>query len=278
MWMSRRRSIVQNAKLKMEGKAPFGTDEYIGEPKYDGIRAKIVKDGSKVKVLSRYGNDITSEFPELASAARKQLRGSVEVDGEITMPGSRWAALISKLKSVKHPKAGKVQFHAFDIMKHRNKSVETQPLLERKKLLRDSLKRGTIIKNTPYVRHPLKKHYKKYLKQGHEGTVLKKATSPYRRGKRTIDWIKVRKEIPIDAKIVGMKETPKGKMSFKLVDKKGNSLGLASAAKLDQYQRKALIDLIRRGRKPEVEVKGRSITAKHKVRHPRITRVRLDLQ
>lgn len=274
----RQKAILQNAKLKTEGKAPFGSSEYIGEPKYDGIRAKIVKKGSKVKILSRYGNDITKEFPELASAARKQLRGSVEIDGEITMPGSRWAALISKLKSVKHPKAGNIQYHAFDIMKHRNKSVEKQPLLDRKKLLRDTLKRGNVIKNTPYVRTPHKKHYEKYLKQGHEGTVLKKNTSPYRRGKRTVDWVKVRKEIPIDAKIVGMEETPKGKMSFKLVDSKGKSLGLASAAKLDRYQRKALIDLIRKGKKPKVEVKGRSITAKHKVRHPRITRVRLDLQ
>ena len=67
-------------------------------------------------------------------------------------------------------------------------------------------------------------------------------------------------------------------MSFIIVDKHGKPLGLVSSAKLDTVQRKILIDEIKHGRHPWVEVKAREITRKHKLRHPRITRVRIDLR
>jgi ATP-dependent DNA ligase len=272
------KSILENAKYKPTSKAPFGSDEYIGEPKYDGLRAKIVKKGSDVHVKSRYGNDITKEFPELVDAAKRQIRGDATLDGEITMPGKRFEDLISKLKSIKHTKRAKVKYQAFDILSKNGRSLKNKELMERKPLVKSSIRPGSVIKVTPYKNKPTIKDYRNALKKGYEGMVLKRKTSKYRPGKRTTDWIKARKSMPIDAKVVGLSNTLKGKMSFKLVDRKGRSLGLVSSAKLDTTSRNILIDEIKHGRKPFVEVEGREKTKAGKIRHPRIIRVRADLR
>ena len=272
------KSILENAKYKPTSLAPFGSDEYIGEPKYDGLRAKIVKKGSDVHVKSRYGNDITKEFPELVEAAKRQIRGDATLDGEITMPGKRFEDLIGKLKSIKHTKRANVKYQAFDILSKNNKSQENKELMERKPLVKSTIRTGSVIKVTPYKNKPTIRDYRNALKHGFEGMVLKRKNSKYRPGKRTTDWIKARKSKPLDAKVVGLSETPKGKMSFKLVDRKGKSLGLVSSAHLTTMKRKLLIDEIKHGRKPWVEIEMRERTRSGKIRHPRIMRVRADLR
>jgi ATP-dependent DNA ligase len=272
------KSILENAKYEPVNKVPFNSDEYIGEAKFDGIRAKIVKKGSHVRILSRYGNDITKEFPELEQAAKRQIRGNAEVDGEITMPGKRFEDLIGKLKAIKHTKHAKVKYHAFDILSKNNKSLKNKELMDRKVALKATIRPDSIIKETPYKSRPTILDYRKALKKGYEGMILKRKTSKYKAGKRTTDWIKSRKSIPIDAKVIGLKQTKKGKMSFKIVDKKGKSLGLVSSAKLDTAKRNILIDEIKHGRKPWVEIEMREKTKAGKIRHPRITRVRADLR
>jgi ATP-dependent DNA ligase len=272
------KSILENAKYKPTSQAPFGSAEYIGEPKYDGLRAKIIKKGSDVHVKSRYGNDITKEFPELVEAAKRQIRGDATLDGEITMPGKRFEDLISKLKSIKHTKHAKVKYQAFDILSKNNKSQENKELMERKPLVKSTIRTGSVIKVTPYKNKPTIYDYRDALKKGYEGMVLKRKTSKYKPGKRTTDWIKARRSKPLDAKVVGLSETPKGKMSFKLVDRKGKSLGLVSSAHLTTMKRNLLIDEIKHGRKPWVEIEMREKTRAGKIRHPRIVRVRADLR
>jgi bifunctional non-homologous end joining protein LigD len=150
--------------------------------------------------------------------------------------------------------------------------------MERKPLVKSAIRPGSVIKVTPYKNKPTIKDYRNALKKGYEGMVLKRKTSKYKPGKRTTDWIKARKSIPIDAKVIGLSKTVKGKMSFKIVDKKGKSLGLVSSAHLDTTKRNILIDEIKHGRKPWVELEGREKTRAGKIRHPRIIRVRVDLR
>ena len=271
---------TQQPKFKPVDKAPFDNPEYIGEPKYDGIRAIIEKKNGKIRILSRYGDDITRHFPQIVKAAEKSLKGNIKIDGEITASGrNKFEKIISVLKSDKPKKTLKVKFHAFDILEVGKKNVARQPLLTvRKKLLKQRVKPNRYIALTSYKRDPDVKDYKKFLKEGYEGIVLKRVDSPYRFGKRTVDWIKVKPHKSVDAKVVGLKKTPKGKMSFIIKDLKGKPLGLVSSAKLTTEQRKILIDEIKHGRKPRVEVAGEEITPHHKIRHPRITRVRVDLK
>jgi len=272
------RAILENAKYEPIDKAPFDSEEYIAEPKIDGIRATVIKKGGKVTIKSRYGSDITKEFPELEAAAKKQIKGNAQIDGEITLPGKRFGDLISKLKSIRKNKRAKVRYHAFDILYKNGHSLKQEALIDRKARLKATIADGSVIKPIKFKKNPTKDDFKHAIKEGYEGLVLKRMDSKYRPGKRMLDWVKVRKSQNIDAKVVGIKKTKRGKDSFKIVDKKGRSLGLVSSAKLDATQRKILIQEIEKGRRPWVEIQGHNITTKHKIRHPRIVRVRADLR
>src|SRR5690349_5047136 len=62
--------------------------QFVYEPKYDGIRAVIVVEAGQgdVRIVSRLGNDKTSQFPDLVRLFRmfaKRLKASVVLDGEI---------------------------------------------------------------------------------------------------------------------------------------------------------------------------------------------------
>jgi len=265
---------------KLQKKGILGSDKYIGEPKFDGIRAILVKRGNKVKILSRYGDDITEHFPALVKAAMK-LKHDVTLDGEITVKDEKsrkhFEKIISLLKS-KKPKPYPIVYHVFDILSIENKDVKNKPLIERKKLLAKILKKKPrTIRLTPFKVKPTIDDYKQFIKEGYEGIVIKKIDSKYKPGKRIMDWIKYKKEQTIDARIVGLKKTPKGKMSFVIRDLKGNPLGLVSSAKLTTEQRKMLIEEIEKGKKPRVEIVGTK-TIKGKIRHPRIVKIRLDLK
>jgi len=78
---------------------PEGRDwEY--ELKLDGYRLQAVKDGEKVRLLSRRGNDFTRKFAKIATAVSKIKASSLILDGEAVVvdnqgkpsfhPSSRW--------------------------------------------------------------------------------------------------------------------------------------------------------------------------------------------
>src|SRR4051812_50019067 len=61
--------------------APRG-DGWLHEVKFDGYRIGCQKQGRSVVLLSRKGNDWTSEFPEIAAATRKLRARGFLIDGE----------------------------------------------------------------------------------------------------------------------------------------------------------------------------------------------------
>lgn len=55
------------------------------EPKWDGWRALLARDGDRVEVWSRHGTDLSGFFPELEAAALAQLPEQCVLDGEIVI-------------------------------------------------------------------------------------------------------------------------------------------------------------------------------------------------
>ncbi|HEY9517937.1 MAG TPA: hypothetical protein VIQ98_01705, partial [Gemmatimonadales bacterium] len=51
--------------------APPRGDEWLHEVKFDGYRMECIKDGVRVRLLSRRGNDWTARFPAIVAAARR---------------------------------------------------------------------------------------------------------------------------------------------------------------------------------------------------------------
>src|SRR5947207_15597261 len=72
----------------MLAKLSVGIPEGAGwlfEPKWDGFRALVFKDGDDVYLQSRDEKPLARYFPELAALLQRRLTGDVVVDGEIVV-------------------------------------------------------------------------------------------------------------------------------------------------------------------------------------------------
>jgi len=119
----------------------------IYEPKWDGFRCVVFRDGDEVELGSRNERPLTRYFPELIEPLRASLPDKCVVDGEIvvaTHDGLDFDALQQRI----HPAASRVQklsietpasFVAFDLLAIDGRSLLDTPLRERRILLNDAL-------------------------------------------------------------------------------------------------------------------------------------------
>src|SRR3954468_12014881 len=82
--------------------------EWQYEPKWDGFRCLLSRDGDKVDLRSKSGEDLTRYFPELAEAALKLNVASFVLDGEIVVPHGKAFSFDDLLQRI-HPAASRVK-------------------------------------------------------------------------------------------------------------------------------------------------------------------------
>src|SRR6266705_3155524 len=78
---------------------PVGT-EWQYEPKWDGFRCLVFRDGDNVELQSKSGQKLTRYFPEIVAAARKLKAAHFVLDGEIVVPadgGFSFDALLQRI-------------------------------------------------------------------------------------------------------------------------------------------------------------------------------------
>ena len=117
------------------------------EPKWDGFRCIVFRDGDEVELGSRKERPLTRYFPEIVEAARTQLPPRCVVDGEIVIasgPGLDFEALLQRI----HPAASRVNLLAeqtpawliaFDLLAIGDESLMERPLAERRAALEQAL-------------------------------------------------------------------------------------------------------------------------------------------
>lgn len=113
------------------------------EPKWDGFRSILFRDGDEVELGSRNERPMTRYFPEIADAARTELPPRCVVDGEIVIAGGAgldFEALQLRL----HPAASRVKmlaeqtpaaFIAFDLLALDDEDLTARPFAERRAAL-----------------------------------------------------------------------------------------------------------------------------------------------
>ena len=62
------------------------TGDYIFEPKWDGFRSIVFRDGDEVEIGSRNERPMTRYFPELVAAVLSEMPQRCVIDGEIVLP------------------------------------------------------------------------------------------------------------------------------------------------------------------------------------------------
>jgi ATP-dependent DNA ligase len=129
-------------------KIPVGN--YAYEPKWDGFRCIVFRDGDEVELGSRNGRPLTRYFPEVVDAAQARLPARCVVDGELVVTGP--AGLDFELLSQRiHPAASRVrllaentpaELVAWDLLAVGDDDLRSQPFSGRRRALEDLLADG----------------------------------------------------------------------------------------------------------------------------------------
>lgn len=190
---------------------PFDDDGWIYEVKWDGVRALAVCEEETV-LVSRNRRDITGTYPELADIHRQLVAVDAVVDGEIVaMSGGRpsFERLQGRinLQNERDIKAAMshtpVSFVAFDVLYLDGHSLLNQPLEDRKAALSELIVPSDRIQASDCVEREGVALFEAARAQGLEGIVAKKLGCPYRPGRRSKEWLKVKTILEADLVIGG---------------------------------------------------------------------------
>ncbi|MGM4877685.1 ATP-dependent DNA ligase [Bradyrhizobium sp. 956_D2_N1_5] len=110
-------------------KVPTGPD-WLHEIKHDGYRIRLVRDGKRVRLITKGGHDWTDRFPWIVETAHKLRSEQFILDGEAVVLGADGNSDFRALHSRKHDH--EVQFYAFDILGADGDDYRRLPLTLRK--------------------------------------------------------------------------------------------------------------------------------------------------
>jgi ATP-dependent DNA ligase len=147
------------------------------------------KEGTRVKLYSRPGNDLTDRFPLIVEALAKLRPSSCIIDGEAVASGDDGIESSDRIRYRHHDAS--VFLYAFDLIELDGEDLRRDPLAVRKATLASLLARSA--PGLRFNEHMDEKDgplvFAHACKLGLEGIVSKRRNSPYRSG-RSLDWIK----------------------------------------------------------------------------------------
>ncbi|RVW02176.1 ATP-dependent DNA ligase [Rhodococcus xishaensis] len=194
---------------------PVGELVWSYEPKWDGFRAIVFRDGGEVAFGSRGGKDLARYFPEMVDAVRAELPPRCVVDGELVVPreiGGRtrldWGALSERI----HPADSRVrllakkspaQFVGFDLLALGDEDLTSLPFSDRRTALLGTVGGGTRCHVTAATRDAAtaQRWFETFEGAGLDGVVAKRLDGRYRPNKR--EMLKVKHSRTADVVAIG---------------------------------------------------------------------------
>lgn len=202
--------------LAVSAPGPFDSPGYLFEPKWDGVRAVGFRDGERVWLQSRGGLSFTEAFPEVAGAlARAPGPSRAVVDGELVTVGPdgrpRVAAVLARIR-MRRPaaiRAAALEWPAvyaiFDLLYLDGRDLRRHPLRQRRAALESwaaAWGEGRLLLSPAGVGQG-RRLFEAVRERGLEGVMAKALESPYREGRRTPEWLKVKAFVEAQAVVVG---------------------------------------------------------------------------
>ena len=195
--------------LAVLSEEPFDSDDHVFELKWDGTRALCFCDGDSRRFQNRRLYDTTGRYPELVV----HTRGRAILDGEIALMRDGRPSFIAlqerehltkpldiRLLSMQSP----ATYVVFDILYLDGRDLTHLPLMERRAILADTLDRsGTVSLSEPIEREG-RAFYRSVLDRGLEGIIAKRKASRYQIGKRSRDWLKIKKRQTFPCIVAGL--------------------------------------------------------------------------
>jgi bifunctional non-homologous end joining protein LigD len=170
-------------------KLPSG-DPWLHEIKHDGFRIIARKDGGRVQLYSRPGNDMTRRFPLIAEALARLRSRSCIIDGEAVACDDDGLASFERIRYRQHD--GDVFLYAFDLIELNDDDLRRDPLEVRKATLASVLAKAAAgLRLNEHLEGDGPTVFAHACKMGLEGIVSKRKDSMYRSG-RSPDWLKMK--------------------------------------------------------------------------------------
>jgi bifunctional non-homologous end joining protein LigD len=168
---------------------PSGS-QWLHEIKHDGFRIIARKDGPRVRLYSRPGNDLTQRFPLIVETLTRLRSRSCIIDGQAVVCDDNGVA---SFDLVRHHRANDSVFlYAFDLIELNGDDMRRDPLEVRKATLKSVLaKAGPGLRLNEHIEADGPTVFVHACKMGLEGIVSKHKTSTYRSG-RSPDWLKLK--------------------------------------------------------------------------------------
>ncbi len=188
--------------LCVAGELPTAPGGWATEFKWDGVRAVVLVEGSRVRVRSRSGLEVTSTYPELSGLGQALGARQVALDGEIVAFDAHgrpsFEVLQARLGLTDAASARRlsarvpVSYLAFDLLHLDGRSALGLPYHRRRRLLESLRLAGDHWATPASHREAPAVVLAAARRAGLEGVVCKRLASPYRPGQRAGDWVKIR--------------------------------------------------------------------------------------
>ena len=229
--------------------------DYLYEPKWDGFRCIVFRDGDEVELGSRNEKPLTRYFPEVVEAVRQHLPERCVVDGEVVIAagnGLDFEALLQRI----HPAASRVRtlseatpasFVAFDLLALDDASLLDRPQAERRALLEQALAAAEPpVHLTPVTTDPAvaREWFTVFEGAGLDGVVAKPSAGQYLPDKRSM--LKVKHARTADCVVAGYRLHKSGPVVGSLVlglyDDAGQLQHVGVAASFPMARRAELVE------------------------------------
>ncbi len=176
------------------------TGDYLYEPKWDGFRSIIFRDGEEVEIGSRNEKPMTRYFPDVVEAVKAALPKRCVVDGEIVVPLDgrlEFEALQQRI----HPAESRVRrlaaetpahFIGFDLLATASRSLMGASFADRRAQLEQALKVTADVHLTPATDdHTVaRRWFTEFEGAGLDGIIAKPTAIPYSPDKRVMYKVK----------------------------------------------------------------------------------------
>lgn len=239
-------------------------NNWIFEPKWDGFRALVFRDGAEILIQSRDEKPLNRYFPELEEALLKTLPRKCVLDGEIVIV--RGESLdFDALQLRLHPAASRVKklaqatpssFVCFDVLSEDSRDLRETPFEKRRQELEkmlESVKAPIHLTPATRDRGMASDWFRRFEGAGLDGVVAKPINGSYEPGKRVM--LKIKHERDCDCVVAGFrwhrkdKEPAVGSLLLGLYDDKGVLQHVGVCASFSAAKRRELVKFLKPYRK-----------------------------
>jgi ATP-dependent DNA ligase len=244
---------VKPMLAKSVPEVPVG--DFLYEPKWDGFRCVVFRDGDEVELGSRNERPLTRYFPEVVAAVKEQLPERCVVDGEIVIIAGKGLDFVNLLQRI-HPADSRVRmlaettpasFVAFDLLALGDEDLTRTPQAQRRALLETSLRNTRPpVHLTPASEDPAvaQEWFEVFEGAGLDGVVAKPRAQTYQQDKRVM--FKVKHARTADVVVAGYRLHKSGPVVGSLVlglyDDAGQLQHVGVAASFPMTRRAELIE------------------------------------